>query len=78
MTLPVDMAAAGQAIELADVDMEKNILREIAGTATDGCYGWIAGESAAVMKIAQMPDQRAWHTSRVTEFDGLLATQQSR
>ena len=72
------MAAAGQAIELADVDMEKNILREIADTATDGFYGWIAGESAAVMKIAQMPDQRAWHTSRVTEFDGLLATQQSR
>jgi len=57
------MAAAGQAIELADVDMEKNIHREIADTATDGFYGWIAEESAAVMKIAQMPDQRAWHTS---------------
>jgi NADPH-dependent ferric siderophore reductase len=57
------MAAAGQAIELADVDMEKNILREIADTATDGFYGWIAGESTAVMNIAQLPDQRAWHTS---------------
>jgi NADPH-dependent ferric siderophore reductase len=57
------MAAAGQAIELADVDMEKNILREIADTATDGFYGWIAGESTAVMNIAQIPDQRAWHTS---------------
>ncbi|WP_256573867.1 hypothetical protein [Pseudomonas sp. ok266] len=63
MTLPVDMAAAGQAIELAGVDMEKNILREIADTATDGFYGWIAGESTAVMNIAQIPDQRAWHTS---------------
>ncbi|WP_449122677.1 hypothetical protein [Pseudomonas sp. MPG01] len=63
MTLPVDMAAVGQEIELADVDMEKDTFWEIADTATEGFYGWIAGESAAVMKIAQIPDQRAWHTS---------------
>jgi hypothetical protein len=57
------MAAVGQAIELADVDMGKDTFWEIADTATEGFYGWIAGESAAVMKIAQIPDQRAWHTS---------------
>jgi NADPH-dependent ferric siderophore reductase len=50
-TLPIHASSAGQAIELADVDIEKDILWEIADTATEGFYGWIAGESAAVMSL---------------------------
>ncbi|MHB2247242.1 siderophore-interacting protein [Pseudomonas fitomaticsae] len=50
-TLPVDASPAGQAVELADVDIEEEILWEIADTASEGFYGWIAGESAAVMSL---------------------------
>ncbi len=50
-TLPVDASPAGQAVELADVDIEEEILWEIAETASEGFYGWIAGESAAVMSL---------------------------
>lgn len=50
-TLPVDASSVGQAVELADVDIEEEILWEIADTATEGFYGWIAGESAAVMSL---------------------------
>lgn len=50
-TLPVDASPAGQAVELADVDIEEEILWEIADTAGEGFYGWIAGESAAVMSL---------------------------
>ncbi|CAI8827860.1 NADPH-dependent ferric siderophore reductase [Pseudomonas sp. IT-347P] len=50
-TLPVHASSAGQAIELADVDIENDILWEIADIATEGFYGWIAGESAAVMSL---------------------------
>jgi NADPH-dependent ferric siderophore reductase len=49
--LPVDVSAVGPAAELADVDIDKDILWEIAGGATQGFYGWIAGESAAVMSL---------------------------
>ncbi|MCU0072807.1 siderophore-interacting protein [Pseudomonas koreensis] len=50
-TLPVDASPVGQVVELADVDIEEEILWEIADTAADGFYGWIAGESAAVMSL---------------------------
>ena len=50
-TLPVHASLAGQTTELAEVDIDKDILWEIADTATDGFYGWIAGESAAVMSL---------------------------
>ncbi|WP_085607840.1 MULTISPECIES: siderophore-interacting protein [unclassified Pseudomonas] len=50
-TLPVDASPAGQAVELADVDIEEEILWEIAETASEGFYGWIAGESTAVMSL---------------------------
>lgn len=48
--LPVQ-PAAGQAVELAEVDIDKDILWEVAETASEGFYGWIAGESAAVMSL---------------------------
>ena len=50
-TLPVHASLAGQTTELAEVDIDKDILWEITDTATDGFYGWIAGESAAVMSL---------------------------
>lgn len=49
--LPVDASTVNQAVELADVDIDQEILWEIAETATEGFYGWIAGESAAVMNL---------------------------
>lgn len=49
--LPASASSVGQAVELADVDIDKDILWDIAGTATEGFYGWIAGESAAVMSL---------------------------
>ncbi|MGB8921274.1 MAG: siderophore-interacting protein [Pseudomonas sp.] len=49
--LPADDSSAGQAAELAEVDIDKDILWEIANTAPEGFYGWIAGESAAVMRL---------------------------
>ncbi|PNA00126.1 MULTISPECIES: siderophore-interacting protein [unclassified Pseudomonas] len=50
-TLPVDASPVGQAVELADVDIEEEILWEIADTASECFYGWIAGESVAVMSL---------------------------
>ena len=50
-TLPVHISPAGRAIELADVDIDKDILWEIADIAPEGFYGWVAGESAAVMTL---------------------------
>ncbi|KAE9649523.1 siderophore-interacting protein [Pseudomonas sp. PB106] len=50
-TLPVHSSCEGQAVELAEVDIDKDILWEVADTATEGFYGWIAGESAAVMSL---------------------------
>ncbi|WP_439821054.1 siderophore-interacting protein [Pseudomonas sp. HLG18] len=49
--LPVDTSLVNQAVELADVDVDQEILWEIAEAATEGFYGWIAGESAAVMNL---------------------------
>lgn len=49
--LPVDASSVGQAIELADVDIDKDILWEVADLAAEGFYGWVAGESAAVMGL---------------------------
>ncbi|MCU0121557.1 siderophore-interacting protein [Pseudomonas sp. B2M1-30] len=49
--LPVDASSVGQAIELADVDIDKDILWEVADLAAEGFYGWVAGESAAVMSL---------------------------
>ncbi|MFH0024748.1 siderophore-interacting protein [Pseudomonas fluorescens] len=49
--LPIHAASGAQSPELAHVDIEKDILWEIADNAADGFYGWIAGESAAVMSL---------------------------
>lgn len=48
---PINTSTVGQAVELAEVDIDKEILWEIAETAAEGFYGWIAGESAAVMSL---------------------------
>jgi NADPH-dependent ferric siderophore reductase len=48
---PADEPSVAQAAELAEVDIDKEILWEIANTAPEGFYGWIAGESAAVMRL---------------------------
>jgi NADPH-dependent ferric siderophore reductase len=48
---PINTPNVGQAVELAEVDIDKEILWEIAETAAEGFYGWIAGESAAVMSL---------------------------
>lgn len=48
---PADESSVAQAAELAEVDTDKDILWEIANTAPEGFYGWIAGESAAVMRL---------------------------
>ncbi len=48
---PLHASSIGQAVELAEVDIDKEILWEIAETASEGFYGWIAGESAAVMSL---------------------------
>ncbi|VVQ35542.1 siderophore-interacting protein [Pseudomonas fluorescens] len=48
---PIHASSIGQAVELAEVDIDKEILWEIAETASEGFYGWIAGESAAVMGL---------------------------
>ncbi|WP_277761446.1 siderophore-interacting protein [Pseudomonas sp. A34-9] len=50
-TLPVHISSVGQAVELADVDIEKELPWEVADAAIEGFYGWIAGESAAVMSL---------------------------
>ena len=49
--LPVDVTMVNRAVELADVDIDQEILWEIAESAAEGFYGWIAGESAAVMNL---------------------------
>lgn len=49
--LPAEDSSVGQAAELAEVDIDKDILWEIANTAPEGFYAWIAGESAAVMRL---------------------------
>ncbi|WP_226500041.1 siderophore-interacting protein [Pseudomonas sp. MWU16-30322] len=48
---PTEGQSLGQVAELAEVDIDENILWEIANTAPAGFYGWIAGESAAVMRL---------------------------
>ncbi|QHC95033.1 MULTISPECIES: siderophore-interacting protein [unclassified Pseudomonas] len=47
----IHASSIGKAVELAEVDIDKEILWEIAETASEGFYGWIAGESAAVMSL---------------------------
>jgi NADPH-dependent ferric siderophore reductase len=48
---PIHTSSIGRTVELADVDIDKEILWEIAEAAAEGFYGWIAGESAAVMSL---------------------------
>jgi NADPH-dependent ferric siderophore reductase len=50
-SLPMYAACEGRAVELAEVDIDKDILWEVAETTREGFYGWIAGESAAVMSL---------------------------
>ena len=42
---------AFEAVELAEVDVDEGMLWETAESARDGFYGWIAGETAAVMNL---------------------------
>jgi len=49
--LPSFASNAFEAVELAEVDVDEGMLWETAESARDGFYGWIAGETAAVMNL---------------------------
>ncbi|PKA68067.1 NADPH-dependent ferric siderophore reductase [Pseudomonas baetica] len=49
--LPVCISSPGRAVELVNVDIDKDILWETAEAAPEGFYGWVGGESAAVMSL---------------------------
>ncbi|KOX99530.1 siderophore-interacting protein [Pseudomonas nunensis] len=40
-----------ESVELAEVNVDEEILWETSASASDGFYGWIAGETAAVMSL---------------------------
>lgn len=44
-------AKAFEAVELAEVDVDEDMLWETSESARDGFYGWIAGETVAVMSL---------------------------
>ena len=44
-------AYASVAVELAQIDVDEEILWETAESGSDGFYGWIAGETVAVMSL---------------------------
>lgn len=50
-TLPTHTEPVGVAEPLADIDIDKQILWELAVPANSAFYAWVAGESAAVMAI---------------------------
>lgn len=50
VTLPT-ISGGAQEVELAEVDVDEEILWEVFESANDGFYGWIAGETAAVMSL---------------------------
>jgi NADPH-dependent ferric siderophore reductase len=49
--LPSSSSTAFKALELADVDVDEDMLWETSESASDGFYGWVAGETVAVMSL---------------------------
>ena len=49
--LPEREVAGGAAQELEDIDIDEEILWELASPESGSFYAWVAGESAAVMAI---------------------------
>ncbi|MHC8326111.1 siderophore-interacting protein [Pseudomonas sp. LB1P83] len=49
--LPVTSSLAHETVELAEVDVDEEILWETSDSACEGFYGWIAGETVAVMSL---------------------------
>ncbi|KJZ60383.1 siderophore-interacting protein [Pseudomonas fluorescens] len=49
--LPSSASKAFEAVELAEVDVDEDMLWETSEAAGDGFYGWIAGETVAVMSL---------------------------
>lgn len=49
--LPTVASKASGNVELAHVDVDEEILWETSDSASDGFYGWIAGETVAVMSL---------------------------
>jgi NADPH-dependent ferric siderophore reductase len=49
--LPSSASKAFEAVELAEVDVDEDMLWETSESARDGFYGWIAGETVAVMSL---------------------------
>ncbi|MFJ7795947.1 siderophore-interacting protein [Pseudomonas sp. NPDC096950] len=49
--LPSFASKAHEAVELAEVNVDEEILWETSESASDGFYGWIAGEAVAVMSL---------------------------
>ncbi|WP_419709520.1 siderophore-interacting protein [Pseudomonas sp. NFX224] len=50
-SLPSAACSASQITELAPVDVDEDTLWETSESASDGFYGWIAGETMAVMNL---------------------------
>lgn len=50
-SLPITAASASETPELAPIDVDEQILWETAESASNGFYGWIAGETVAVMSL---------------------------
>ncbi|MDA3280150.1 siderophore-interacting protein [Pseudomonas aeruginosa] len=55
--LPEREVAGGAAQELEDIDIDEEILWELASPESGSFYAWVAGESAAVMAIRRYPVQ---------------------
>jgi NADPH-dependent ferric siderophore reductase len=49
--LPTLTSKASETVELAPVDVDGDILWETSESASEGFYGWIAGETVAVMSL---------------------------
>ncbi|RON43467.1 NADPH-dependent ferric siderophore reductase [Pseudomonas frederiksbergensis] len=49
--LPLYASKASESVELAEVNVDEEILWETSESASDGFYGWIAGETVAVMSL---------------------------
>ncbi|RON45206.1 siderophore-interacting protein [Pseudomonas frederiksbergensis] len=49
--LPLYASKASELVELAEVNVDEEILWETSESASDGFYGWIAGETVAVMSL---------------------------
>ncbi|MFJ7106843.1 siderophore-interacting protein [Pseudomonas sp. NPDC098740] len=49
--LPPSSSQVFEAVELAEVDVHEDMLWETSESARDGFYGWVAGETVAVMSL---------------------------